>query len=304
MRHTKLVAAVFLASSVLMSSGAFAAEGDDPVVAKVGDAEIHESELTLAQGELDPQFDNVPAEQRRLAALAAVIDIKSLARKAESEDLENTPEFKTQMNYLRDRTLHNVLFKKEVVDSITDEEVKARYEKEIAATPPEEEVKARHILLKTEDEAKAVIKELEDGADFVELAKEKSTGPSASEGGDLGYFRKGRMVPAFEEAAFGLQKGEFTKEPIKSEFGWHVIKVEDRREAEAPALEQVAPQVRQVLLREKYAALLEAARSEVEVDIVDPALKEGYDTVMKQQDEAKAATENGADSGAEAPAEQ
>lgn len=286
MRHTKLVAAVFLASSVLMSSGAFAADGEDPVVAKVGDAEIHESELALAQGELDPQFDNVPAEQRRLAALAAVIDIKSLARKAESQDLEDTPEYKAQMSYLRDRTLHNILFKKEVIDSITDEEVKARYDKEIAATPPEEEVKARHILLKSEDEAKEVIKELEGGADFVELAKTKSTGPSASEGGDLGYFRKGRMVPAFEEAAFGLKAGEFTKEPIKSEFGWHVIKVEDRREAEPPKLEQVAPQIRQVLLREKYAALLDAARSEVEVEVVDPALKEGYETVMKQQAEA------------------
>ena len=286
MRHTKLVAAVFLASSVLMSSGAFAADGEDPVVAKVGDAEIHESELALAQGELDPQFDNVPAEQRRLAALAAVIDIKSLARKAESQDLEDTPEYKAQMSYLRDRTLHNILFKKEVIDSITDEEVKARYDKEIAATPPEEEVKARHILLKSEDEAKEVIKELEGGADFVELAKTKSTGPSASEGGDLGYFRKGRMVPAFEEAAFGLKAGEFTKEPIKSEFGWHVIQVEDRREAEPPKLEQVAPQIRQVLLREKYAALLDAARSEVEVEVVDPALKEGYETVMKQQAEA------------------
>jgi len=286
MRHTKLVAAVFLASSVLMSSGAFAADGEDPVVAKVGDAEIHESELALAQGELDPQFDNVPAEQRRLAALAAVIDIKSLARKAESQDFEDTPEYKAQMSYLRDRTLHNILFKKEVIDSITDEEVKARYDKEIAATPPEEEVKARHILLKSEDEAKEVIKELEGGADFVELAKTKSTGPSASEGGDLGYFRKGRMVPAFEEAAFGLKAGEFTKEPIKSEFGWHVIQVEDRREAEPPTLEQVAPQIRQVLLREKYAALLDAARSEVEVEVVDPALKEGYETVMKQQAEA------------------
>lgn len=289
MRHTKLVAAVFLASSVLMSPGAFAAEGDDPVVAKVGDTEIHESELVLAQGELDPQFDNVPAEQRRLAALAAVIDIKSLAQKAENEDLQETPEFKSQMNYLRDRTLHNALFKKEVIDSITDEEVKARYDKEVAATAPEEEVKARHILLKTEDEAKDVISELEGGADFVELAKSKSTGPSASEGGDLGYFRKGRMVPAFEEAAFGLKKGEFTKEPVKSDFGWHVIQVEDRREAEAPAFEQVAPQIRQVLLREKYAELLETARSEVEVDIVDPALKEGYTKVREQQAEADAA---------------
>jgi peptidyl-prolyl cis-trans isomerase C len=288
MRHTKLIAAVFLASSVLMSSGAFAADGEDPVVAKVGDAEIHESELALAQGELDPQFDNVPAEQRRLAALAAVIDIKSLARKAEAQDLQDTQEYKSQMNYLRDRTLHNILFKKEVIDSITDEEVKARYDKEIAASPPEEEVKARHILLKSEEEAKDVIKELEGGADFVELAKSKSTGPSAKEGGDLGYFKKGRMVPAFEEAAFGLKAGEFTKEPIQSEFGWHVIKVEDRRESAPPELEQVAPQVRQVLLREKYAALLDAARSDADIEIVDPALKDGYSKVMEQQAEAAA----------------
>lgn len=305
MRPTQFIAALALAGSVVFSSyAALAAEEADPVIAKVGGVDVYQSELELAQGELDPQFSQMPAEQRQLAALAAVIDIKTLARMAEDEKIQDSESFKHQMAFLRDRTLHNLLFKKKVVDPITDEDVKARYDKEIAATPKEDEVKARHILLETEEEAKAVIAELEAGKDFVELAKEKSTGPSASQGGDLGYFTKGRMVPQFEQVAFELEPGEFTKEPVKTEFGWHVIKVEDRREAQPPAFEQVAPQVRQVLLRERYSDLMNQARDDVEVEILDPELKAGYDSVMSmQQGQDAAPAEEGTDGAADPAAD-
>jgi peptidyl-prolyl cis-trans isomerase C len=165
------------------------------------------------------------------------------------------------------------------MDTITDADVKARYDKEVAATPPEEEVKARHILVKTEEEAKKIIADLDAGKDFLELAKLSSDGPSAEQGGDLGYFTKGRMVPEFEAAAFELKPGEYTKTPVKTQFGFHVIKVDDRRPAAAPPLEQVSDQVRQVLLRERYAALLDEARAEAEVEVVDPALKQAYDAI-------------------------
>ncbi|MBW3096481.1 peptidylprolyl isomerase [Pseudohoeflea coraliihabitans] len=301
MRHTPLLAAVFFAATLSLSTPLHAAE-DDPVVAKVGGVELHQSELRLAEGELDPQFAQMPAEQRRLAALAAAIDVKLLARLAEDEDLEETETYKRQMAYYRDRTLHNLMFKEKIVDTITDEDARARYDKEIAAMPSEEEVKARHVLVKTEDEAKAVIAELEDGKDFIELAKTKSTGPSAAEGGDLGYFTKGRMVPAFEEAAFALEPGEFTKEPVQSEFGFHVIKVEDRRAAAPPSFEQVEGQVRQVLLRERYADLMASARDSIDIEVVDPDLKAKYEQVMAMQKGGAAAageTENG-DGAAEA----
>ena len=283
MRLTQLAATLFLTSVAFLPVQGHAAEDADPVVATVAGVEIRASELTLAEGDLDPQFARLPDEQRRVAALAAVIDIKTLARKAEAEKLDQTDEFKKLMEFQRDRALHNAIFKASVVDPVSDADLKARYEKEIAATPAEEEISARHILLATEDEAKAVIAELETGKDFAELAKEKSTGPSAEQGGDLGFFTKGRMVPEFEAAAFQLQAGEYAKEPVKTQFGWHVIKVEERRETAAPAFEEVIDQVRQVVMRERYAELIRSARSETEINVLDADLKAAYDTISQQQ---------------------
>lgn len=245
----------------------------DKVVAKVGGLPITGRDLEFAATELSEQFAKVPEEMRKAAVLNALIDIKSLARQADAAKLGEDDEFKARMAFLRDQALHNFFFQQRVLDTVSEEEVKARYDKEVAATEPEPEIRARHILLKTEEEAKAVIAELDQGADFAELAKEKSTGPSGKEGGDLGFFDKGRMVPEFEQAAFALEKGAYTKEPVKTQFGWHVIMKEDERLSQPPAFEQVKDQVRQVVLRESYAKLLEDARKEVEVEIVDEELK-------------------------------
>ena len=263
-------AAVALAALLGSQAPAMAQDAADPVVATVGDAEILKSELDLAIAGLDPQMQNLPDEQKRVAALSAVIDIKLLAVDATSEGLQDDEAFKKRVAYLTDRELHNAFFKKHVVDAVTPEEVKARYDKEIAAIKPPEEVKARHILVKTEDEAKAIIAELEAGKDFIELAKAKSTDPNKADGGDLGYFSKGRMVPEFEEAAFTLEKGQYSKTPVKSQFGFHVILVEDKRVQPAPPLDQVEQQVRQLVMRDKYLALLEEAKSETGIEISDP----------------------------------
>jgi peptidyl-prolyl cis-trans isomerase C len=283
MRLSQLAATLFLTSVAFLPVHGFAADEADPVVATVAGVEIRASELTLAEGDLDPQFARLPDQQRRVAALAAVIDIKTLARKAEAEKLDQTEDFKKLMAFQRDRALHNAIFKSTVVDPVSDEDIKARYEKEIAAVPPEEEISARHILLKTEEEAKAVIAELDAGKDFAELAKEKSTGPSAAQGGDLGFFTKGRMVPEFEAVAFTLKAGEYAKEPVQTQFGWHVIKVEERRETAPPAFEEVADQVRQLVMRERYGELIRAARAEIKIDVLDPDLKTAYDAISQQQ---------------------
>ena len=283
MRLSQLAATLFLTSAAFLPLHSHAADEADPVVATVAGVEIRASELTLAEGDLDPQFARLPDEQRRVAALAAVIDIKTLARKAETEKLDQTEEFKRLMAFQRDRALHNAIFKSEVVDPVSEADIKARYEKEIAAVPPEEEISARHILLKTEEEAKAVIAELDAGKDFAELAKEKSTGPSAGQGGDLGFFTKGRMVPEFEAVAFTLKAGEYAKEPVQTQFGWHVIKVEERRESAPPAFEEVADQVRQLVMRERYGELIRTARSETAIDVLDPELKAAYEAINQQQ---------------------
>ncbi|WP_159953282.1 peptidylprolyl isomerase [Rhizobium sp. 18065] len=256
---------------------------EDAVVAKVGTLEITQSELDLAIANLDPQLSQLPDEQKKVAALSGAIDVKLLAGNAEAAGLKNDPEYVRRMQFIADRELHNIYFKKNVVDAVTEDEVKARYEKEIAALPKQDEIRARHILVKTEEEAKAIIADLDAGKDFIELAKEKSTDPNKSEGGDLGYFVKGRMVPEFEEAAFGMEKGSYSKTPVKTQFGFHVIKLEDKREAAPPKYEEVAQQVRQLVMRDKYLEVIEKAKADQKIEIIDETLRKGYEDANKQQ---------------------
>jgi peptidyl-prolyl cis-trans isomerase C len=294
-KYSKLAAVALIAIAAASTSVRAQDAAADPVIAKVGTLDIHESELKLAIAGLDPQLANLPDEQKRVAALSSIIDVKLLAADAGKEGLQDTPDFKQRLAFLTDRELHNAYFKKHVVDAVTPEEVKARYDKEVAAIEPEDEIRARHILVKTEEEAKAIIKDLDSGKDFIEIAKEKSTDPNKSEGGDLGYFGKGRMVPEFEAAAFALEKGAYSKEPVKSQFGFHIIKIEDKRKQQPPALDQVESQVRQLVMRDKYLELLEKAKAAAPVDIQDAALKTAYDAVNKPESavegEAAPATE-------------
>ncbi len=288
LRH-KFLATAALAVAITFTGSAFAQE--DAVVAKVGDMEIRQSELDLAIENLDPQLQQLPDEQKRIAALSGAIDVKLLAQGAVDEGLNETEDFKKRMDYIESRELHNSFFRQHVVNSVTAEEVKARYDKEIGELPKQEEVNARHILVKTEEEAEQVIEQLDGGKDFAELAKDKSEDSNKSDGGDLGWFSKGRMVPEFEEAAFALEKGAYTKTPVKSQFGFHVIKLEDRRDVQPPALEQVEPQVRQLVMRDKYLALIEKAKAEQTVEIMDEALRKGYEDVNKAPEADPAAGE-------------
>jgi len=277
--YAALVAAIGFAGGLAYAADA----GNDPLVAKVGDQEIHQSDIDLGVANLDPQLAQLPDDQKKLAALSAAIDVKAIAKVAAAEGIDKTDDFNKRMAFLREREMHNAYFRKNVVDTVTDDEVKARYDEEIKKMPPQDEVHARHILVKTEDEAKDIIKQLDAGKDFAELAKAKSSDPNKSEGGDLGYFTRGRMVKEFEDAAFALNKGEYTKTPVKTQFGYHVIKVEDKRAAPPPPLDQVKDQIRQLVMRDKYIALLSKAKADVKVDIVDENLKKGYDEISKQQ---------------------
>ncbi|MBP0617169.1 peptidylprolyl isomerase [Jiella mangrovi] len=276
--------------AVLLSAGALiavslagpAAAADDTVIAKIGKTEVTEAELKAAEAELGPQFKQMAPDRRRFAVLSALIDIKALAAEAEKAKLQDDPEVSAQLEFERDRTLHNAYFAKKGVAEVSDKELKARYDKEIAAMPPRKEVHARHILLKTKEEAEAVIKALNDGADFDKLAKEKSTGPSGPDGGDLGFFSQGQMVPAFEKAAFALKPGEYTKEPVQTQFGWHVIEVVETRDAPAPTFDQVKDQLKQLVLREKYMAMVGKARQDLGVEYVDPKMKSQVEAIEKE----------------------
>lgn len=258
----------FIGAVGLMVTAGIAAE--DKVVAKVGDKEITASNLINAERDIGARFAKIPENRRKSALLDALIDIIAISELAEADGMGSEVEFIARMKLLRQRALHNVYVQKTISAKITDEEVKARFDEE---TSKVEQVKARHILVKTEDEAKAIIKKLDEGADFIELAKKKSTGPSGPNGGDLGFFGKGQMVPAFERAAFALEPGKYTAKAAKTKFGYHVIKLEERRTAPPPEYDGVKAKFRQLILRERYGDLIKSTRTKLKVEILDESLK-------------------------------
>ena len=272
------------AADAAAAAPAAAPVAPNAVIATVNGEKLTEADLGLAEGELSQQFAQLPPEQRRAAALSAAIEIRVMAAQAVATGLDKDPEFQRRMAFLQQRALHGEMVEKGVVNKVTDAEVRARYDQEIANTPPVNEVHARHILVKTKEEAEAIIKQLDGGADFQKLANEHTSDPSGkSNGGDLGWFGPGQMVPEFDKAAFALEVGKYTKEPVQSQFGWHVIKVEDKRTQQPPAFEKVKDQVRSVLLREKYFALVKSVRAGAKVEIADPELQKGVEQVEKSQ---------------------
>ncbi len=281
---------VALAATLALAGPALAQEattapGVDPdaVIGTVNGKTITNRDIGFAIGDLQEQLGQVPPQQQRFAALMALVDIRLLASSAEAAGIGETEAFRQRLDFLRDRALHNSYFAEQVIDTITDEQVRAMYDSEIASRPPENELRARHILVETEQEARDIIGELQAGADFAALAQERSTGPSGPQGGDLGYFGRGRMVPAFEQAAFATETGSFTAEPVQTNFGWHVILVEDRRPIQPPPFDQVAQRLQSLMIQERYFELLGNLRTEAAVDITDPDLRAAYDAAVAQQ---------------------
>ncbi|WFP64750.1 peptidylprolyl isomerase [Mesorhizobium sp. WSM4904] len=256
------------------------AAAPNAIVATINGEKLTEADLALAEGELSQQFQQLPPEQRRAAALSAAIEIRVMAKKAVDSGLDKDADFQRRMAFLQQRALHGEVVEKEVVNKVTDAEVRARYDQEIANTPPVNEIHARHILVKTKEEAEAIIKQLDGGADFQKLANEHTSDPSGkSNGGDLGWFGPGQMVPEFDKAAFALDVGKYSKEPVQSQFGWHVIKVEDKRAKQPPAFDDVKDQAKQAVIRDKYFAMVKELRGAAKVEIPDGKLKAAVDTL-------------------------
>ncbi|MDI6025740.1 peptidylprolyl isomerase [Corticibacterium sp. UT-5YL-CI-8] len=250
------------------------------VIAVVDGQNITEADLSMAESDLSQQFARLAPEQRRAAALSSLIEIKLMAAKAKSEGLDKDEDFQRRMAFLNERALHGEFVEKDVAGKITDEQIRARYDKEMADTPPANEVHARHILVKTKEEADAIVKKLDAGEDFQKLANENTTDPSGkTSGGDLGYFGQGQMVPEFETAAFALDVGAYTKEPVQSQFGWHIIKVEDKRTQQPPAFDTVKDQIRSLLIRDTYFEQVKAIREAAKVEVQDEELKKALDAI-------------------------
>jgi peptidyl-prolyl cis-trans isomerase C len=246
---------------------AAAAEPKDPVVATVNGTDIHMSQMVDFQRTLPPQLAGAPYE----ALLDIIVNNQLVFDAAKKERLDADPEVKATMKQLEQKVLRQAWMSHKLRAAITDDVLKARYDEFVRNFKPEEEVHARHILVDNEDLANQIIADLKKGADFAETAKAKSKDPSAQQnGGDLGYFSKGEMVPQFADAAFAMKAGELAAKPVKTQFGWHVIKVEDRRMASPPAFDQAKPMLREQMAETTAEKLVMDLRTKAKVKRFGP----------------------------------
>jgi peptidyl-prolyl cis-trans isomerase C len=262
--------------AVALLAGVPARAADDPVLAKVNGAEIRQSDVALAEEELAPSLAQMDPATKKDNVLSFLIDLKIVSKAAEDKKLENTDDFKKRLAFTRSRLLMDNLLATEGKAATTDDAMKKVYEEASKQITGEQEVHARHILVESEDDAKAVKAELDKGADFAEIAKKKSKDPGAADGGDLGFFTKEQMVPEFSAVAFTLEPGKIS-DPVKSQFGWHIIKVEEKRSRQAPGFDQVKGQIETYVTRKAQAdyvaKLREAAKVERMDKTAEPAAK-------------------------------
>ncbi|HEY8578504.1 MAG TPA: peptidylprolyl isomerase [Beijerinckiaceae bacterium] len=235
------------------------------VQAVVDGVEITDEDVALAAEDISATIPpELEGAQRDAYILDYLIDMRLVARKAEADKLGEGADFAKRLAYLRDKALMERMLTKIGKDSTTDSAVRETYEQARKAQPPEGEIRARHILVMTEAEAKAALARLRKGEDFAKVADELSKDPGSA-GGDLGWFAKDRMVPEFGEAAFKLQPGQLS-EPVKSQFGWHVIKVEEKREKPFPGLDEVRDQVAGYVAQKAQSETILALRAAAKIE--------------------------------------
>ena len=237
-----------------------------PIVANVNNEDISLETMIHAMNELPPEIQSQPFMSYYEDLLERVIDIKLFAQEGKKMKLDEEPSVRAAIDFVIEKVLMQAFLSKYVQENIKEENIKASYSNFIADETSREEIKASHILVDTESEAIGVINMLNDGDDFVELAKNKSTGPSGPSGGDLGWFKRGQMVPPFEKAAFSLNKNEITQRPVQTQFGWHVIKIFDKRIPEAPSYESMKNKLIQDLERKIVSKKIQDLRNDALIE--------------------------------------
>lgn len=269
-----IAAAVAALGPVSLSPAAFAQQpaakaSDDPVVARVNGQPILRSAVIDFYGQLPPQMAQIPLEQILPGIINELAARKLLGEAAEKAKLGDDPAVKKRLQAAREQVLQQAYLDRKMKTEVTEDKLKARYAELIKQQPAQDEVHARHILVATEADAKAALDEVKKGADFTEVSKKRSTGPTAATGGDLGYFTKDKMVPEFAEAAFQLQPGQVTQTPVKTQFGWHIIKVEARRKSEPPKFEDVRGQIYEMMAGETVEKLVADLRKNAKIEQYD-----------------------------------
>jgi len=247
-----------------------AAPPPDTVVAIVNGTKVTRADVIASAQSLPAEYQS-KIDAIFPALIDRLVDLTLLAEEGRKQNLQDDPEVKARLDQLANQVIQEVVIRRHLQKEMTEDAIKARYEKFVAEQPTQTEIRASHILMATEEEAKEIIKQLEGGADFATVAKEKSTDPSAKQnGGDLRYFTAGDMVPEFSQAVFAMEKGEISKAPVKSKFGWHVIKVVDKRPKAPPTLEETHSHIEELLSSELLTAYLASLRTAAKVEKFNP----------------------------------
>jgi peptidyl-prolyl cis-trans isomerase C len=266
---TAFALAVLSTTALAQAPKAPAAAPPNPLVATVNGDPIHLTDISAwIDTHVQPeQRSQIPQEKLFAAALDNLVSGKALQVMARKQGLDRDPAIAKQMQDRANEVLQNALLIKTVRPMVNEETIKAAYDKDFANKSGEEEVHARHILVDSEAKAKDIIAQLKAGAKFEDLAKKYGDPKDAAtqQGGDLGFFKKGDMLPEFSDAAFALKKGEYTQTPVHSKYGWHVIQVLDTRMSSPPTYEAVHDQLGQQLLRQDAMQLAAKAREQVKI---------------------------------------
>lgn len=242
----------------------------NPVVAKIGDKEISRIDIFNYMQALPPNMRQMPIDQLFPLAVNQVVNTQIIGSKISSVNLDDDPAVKEQLKAAKDQIVRGVFIQQQVEKAMTDDRLKTAYEEYVKNFPEVPEVKVSHILVNDEAQAKDLIKQLKNGADFAELAKENSIDPTKDKGGDLGYVSKqDQVIPEFLEAVFALKDGGMSKEPLKTEFGYHIIKVDGQRNRPPAPFEQAKPFLAAQLQGQVLQGLMDKWRSEAKVEVFD-----------------------------------
>ena len=267
-----MIRTIFFVCALLLFAGSLSAQsiknkaGNATVFATVNGEEITQADIDLFYQELPDQMKQIPVEQVQNQILDRLIDQQLILEQAKKAGLDKRPDIERKLAYEKTKILNESYLEIVLEKEVTAERIREVYNRAIALEKKREEVKARHILVKTEAEALDIINALKRGGDFISLAKERSTGPSGKNGGDLGFFTADQMVPPFSKAAYALRKGETSDKPVQTQFGWHVIKVEDRRLAGARPFEELEPQIREQLVTKAYEKIIQQFRKTAKIE--------------------------------------
>ncbi len=269
----RCVAVAFTAGLALMAvtgpSTAQDASGD-AVVATVNGETITERDLNAAAHEFSDQLQQMPGDPRE-NLIDLLVNMRLAAAAATAGGLDKDPDVMAQLSLVKNRALYLAYIRSKVGDVMTEEAAHKRFDEEMAKFVPGDEIHVQHILVDSEDEANAIIAQLDAGGDFSAIAKEKSKDPgSAPNGGDLGFIKRGETVKQFEDAAFTLDIGQYTKTPVQSQYGWHVIKVEEKRPETPPTFDQEARRIQQDLFGEAFDKMIADLRETAKIEVVPP----------------------------------